>query len=207
MDKLFRKFAVAGYIILPLQLLLTIFWILQGVAGVSLDYVNLGFGFIPSDYFFSIIFLFSSILLLLFGLSTYWFGRKLNFMSLSLSGSLVASLNAVFLVSTLFQRFARLPDAPFLFGFYQGSDPEWIFLLLRWYPLLNLLTLSWVAVSLIIFGRKHVRKIFIAGMILLLGIILGVLLGFINIGAFSPLLFYVGMPFIARQIRFNMREI
>jgi len=199
-----RKFAVAGYIILPLQLILSGFWVLQGIAGVSIDYVNLGFGFMPSDYLFSIVFLFNSTLLIFFGFSIYGFGVTLSSKSLYISGLFIIFLNSVFLITTLFQRFARLPDTPFLFGFYYNLDPEWIFWILRLYSLLSLIFLIWVGVSLTIIGWKGMRKILVVGIILLLGVIAGILLDFLNMGALSFLSLYIGIPFVSRQIRLNL---
>src|SRR3989344_547427 len=199
-----RKFAVAGYIILPLQLILSGFWVLQGIAGVSIDYVNLGFGFMPSDYLFSIVFLFNSTLLIFFGFSIYGFGVTLSSKSLYISGLFIIFLNKVFLITTLFQRFARLPDTPFLFGFYYNLDPEWIFWILRLYSLLSLIFLIWVGVSLTIIGWKGMRKILVVGIILLLGVIAGILLDFLNMGALSFLSLYIGIPFVSRQIRLNL---
>lgn len=196
-----RRFAVAGYIILPLQFFLAGFWVLQGFAGVSIDYINLGFGFIPSDYFFSVIFLLNAVLLLSFGFSIYSFGKSISAKPLYLSGLFIVFLNTTFLALTLFQRFARLPDAPFLFGFYQSFDPEWIFWVLGWYSLLSLLALVFVSVSIVILGQKGTRKMLIAGVILLVGIIVAILLDFLNMGILSPIFLYIGMPFVAKQVR------
>ena len=107
-------------------------------------------------------------------------------------------------MTTIFQRFARITNTPFLIGFYRGFDPEWIFWMLNWYSLLSLLFLVCISISLIILGLRKMRKIFITGIILLLGIIMGVLLDFLNMGALVPACLYVGMPFVTRQIRVNL---